>query len=133
MALGPVSFSGVATGFDIKSIINAILQAEHHPVDLLQAKQLGLDAKKAAFSDLSAKLTTLRTALLDLSSSGTVTSRAATSSDTSILTATAGSGADLGSHEIDVQTLARASRVRSETVADRLDPAVPGGTITTRP
>ena len=132
MALGPVSFSGVATGFDIKSIINAILQAEHHPVDLLQAKQQGLDAKKAAFSDLSAKLTTLRTALLDLSSSGTVTSRAATSSDTSILTATAGSGADLGSHEIDVQTLARASRVRSETVADRLDPAVTDGTITIR-
>lgn len=130
MALGPVSFSGVASGFDIKGIITAILNAEHLPVDRLQTKQSGLDARKAAYNDLSSKLTALRTALQDLTSQSTVSSRTATSSDTSVFTASAATGADLGAHEIEVQTLARSHKVRSISVANRFDPAVADGTIT---
>src|SRR5437867_6697500 len=98
MALGPVSFSGVASGLDIKSIITAILNAEHRPVDLLQARQSGIDARRSAFNELTTTLTALRSALQELASPGTLNARSAGSTDAGIVTATASQAADPGTH-----------------------------------
>src|SRR5262245_17901387 len=130
MALGPVSFQGVASGFDFKAIIDAIIAAERRPIDRLNAKQTVINAKKSVFNDLSSKITSLRTLLTSLASPGTLAGRTATSSDASVFTATASSTADITTHQIEVKALAKSSAVRSITLSGKADPDVTDGTIT---
>ncbi len=132
MALGPVSFGGLASGLDTKSIIDAILRAERKPVERLQARQSTLDARRTAVQEFNTKLTALRAVLEDLSAAGSLGARTAGSSDASIVTASATAAAEIGSHDVEVRSLARASRVRSVSVSGRSDPAVSDGTITIR-
>ena len=130
MDIGSVSFGGIASGLDVKSIITAIMNAERQPETLLQNQQAGLDSRRSAYADLNSRLTALRTALQDLSSSSMTSGRTATSSDTSVLTVQAGTGADTGNHQIEVTSLAHADRVRSTTLSNRYDPAITDGTVT---
>jgi flagellar hook-associated protein 2 len=130
MALGPVSFQGITTNFDFKTIISAILNADRVPITLLTAKQQLLDAKKSAFTDLSTRLSSLRGILTSLADPAALSGRTATSGDATVFTATAASSADVANHLIQVKTLAKADAVRSDALSDRSDPAVTDGRIT---
>ena len=132
MALGTISFSGLASGLDVESIISAIMKAERRPVDQLESRQTLLDARRTALQDFSSKLSSLRSALLDVASPTVLSARTATTSDSSVVTATASSSADVGVHSVQVTAVAKAHRVRSESVASRYDAAVADGTITLR-
>ena len=84
----PITFSGF-NSIDFNVVLNAIMQQESAPLQALQAKQTELQATDSTFGQLATKLDALRTASGALSDSSTLNTYAATSSDTTALTASA--------------------------------------------
>jgi len=117
MSLPPITFGGLATGLNTSDMIDALVKVEHRPIDLLQRQQNDLSNKLSLFNQLSSLLGSLRSAAETLSTSAGFFVNQATTSDDSVLTATAGSNASTGSHSISVTSLARATTQASATFA----------------
>jgi len=127
----PITFSGF-NSIDFNVVLNAIMQQESAPLQALQDKQTELQATSTTYGKLATKLDALRTASGALSDSSSVTAYAATSSDTTALTASAGSGAMAGRYEVKVNQLARAQVTVSSTFAPDTDTTIvaTGGSLT---
>jgi flagellar hook-associated protein 2 len=130
MAVGPVSFGGLASGFDTQAIIEAILRAESKPLERLRARQELLRRKEAALDELRGKLSAFEGALRGLDPEITFRGRVATVSDETKLAATAGAGAETGLFSVEVVSLASAHKVRSESFASPDQGLLSDGTIT---
>jgi flagellar hook-associated protein 2 len=127
----PITFSGF-NQVDFNVVLNAIMQQESQPLQILQQQQQSLQSADAAYSTLATKLAALHTASDGLSHSSTVTKYAATSSDTSALVvADAGSTAP-GHYTVVVNDVAQAQVTASTTTAPDADTTVvaSGGTLT---
>lgn len=106
--MGAISFGGLATGLDTNSIIDQLTGLERNRrVGFLEVKQLEAQAQQSALQSFNSKLVSVLSAVDALRNSDSSLARTANSSDTSVLTATAGSGALPGATEITVNTLAR--------------------------
>lgn len=127
----PITFSGF-NSIDFNVVLNAIMQQESAPLQALQDKQTELQATSTTYGQLATKLDALRTASGALSDSSTVTSYAATSSDTTALTVSTSSGAVAGRYEVKVNDLARAQVTVSSTFAPDTDTTIvaTGGSLT---
>src|SRR5262245_25670914 len=127
----PITFSGF-NSIDFNVVLNAIMQQESAPLQALQDKQTQLQATSTTYGKLATKLDALRTASGALSDSSTVTAYAATSSDTTALTASASSNALAGRDEVQVNELARAQVTVSTTFAPDTDTTIvaTGGSLT---
>ena len=80
-------------GIDVDAIVNGLMTIERLPLDQLTKKQTSYQSKITALGTLQSKVDALQTAAKNLGSSSTssLTSFKTTSSDSSILSATAGS------------------------------------------
>ncbi len=127
----PITFSGF-NSIDFNVVLNAIMQQESQPLQALQDRQSALQATDSSYGQLATKLDALRTASGALSDSTTLTSYAATSSDSTALTVSASSGATAGRYEVVVNELARAQVTVSSTFAPDTDTTVvaTGGSLT---
>lgn len=126
----PITFSGF-NNIDFSVVLNAIMQQESQPLNALTAQQTALQSTNSAYGVLATKLSTLESAAQALSTTSTVTSFAATSSDAAVgVTATGASSA--GRYEIVVNQLAHAQVTAStSTVADTNSTVVAtGGSLT---
>ncbi len=95
------------SGFDVTSAVAAVIAAERQPETLLQNQQTALNAQASALQQLGSQASLLTTALQALGDdAGTLSDASATSSDTSVLTATAAPGTAAGTHTVVVQSLA---------------------------
>lgn len=104
---GQVHFSGLGSGTDFDTLITKLVQVEQGRVTTYQKwKQSWLD-KNTAFKDLNSKMLSLRTTLQGMDTIGEFLKKAATSSNTSTLTATAGGDAEVGTHTFSVLQLAK--------------------------
>lgn len=130
MALGPVSFGGLASGFDTQSIIEAILRADSRPLERLRVRQDLLRSRAAALDELRARLVSFEGSLLGLSPEITFRARVATASDETSLAAAAGASAETGLFSVEVLSLASAHKVRSNGLAAPDQGLVGDGTIT---
>lgn len=128
--MATINFTGLASGLDTRALIDAILQAERRPIERLQAKQEVFSQQRAAFEELRSKLSGLRGALRDLASERTFRGRTTNVSNTQVLRATAGTGAEVGTFDIEVTQLAAAHRVKSSGLAAADQALVNDGTIT---
>ena len=106
---GVITVGGLATGIDTNSIIDQLVKLEHQPVDLLTFEMQNVQVTQASIASLSSKLGTLGAAAHALDSAAGVLVRGATSSDTTVLAAAAGTGAQPGSVTLTVGQLARGS------------------------
>src|SRR5207302_10412835 len=106
---GVITVGGLATGIDTNSIIDQLVKLEHRPVDLLALEVGGVQATQASITTLTGKLSTLAAAAHGLETADGVLVRAATSSDTDVLAAAAGAGAQPGSVALTITQLARGS------------------------
>jgi flagellar hook-associated protein 2 len=127
----PITFSGF-NSIDFNVVLNAIMQQESAPLQALQAKQTELQATDSTFGQLATKLDALRTASGALSDSSTLNTYAATSSDTTALTASASATAVAGRYEVKVNQLARAQVTVSNTFAPDTNTTIvaTGGSLT---
>ena len=106
--MATITIGGLATGLDTNSIVDQLVRLERRrSVDLLSIDQLDQQAKQSALATFGTKLADLMAAIDKLRDPANALARTATSSDSTVIGATAGSGALVGSTDITVSKLAR--------------------------
>lgn len=111
--MATIQFSGLATGLDTNALISGLIQVERRSIDVLQQQQVRFQSQSGIITTLSGSLSSLKSAAQDLSLSSDFNKRSVATSEKTVVTGTADSTADLGSHEIIVDTLAKAKTVQS--------------------
>ena len=125
--IGPVG--GLISGLDTGAIIDAMVQAEKAPVNLLRKTRIGVQAQISKLGSIMSKLKALGDAAKDLSTVGGVLAYSASSSDENVFTATATGEAAAGSYQLDVTSLAVAEKDRGALFTSKYA-EVTAGTLT---
>lgn len=113
--------SGLASGFDWKSLISQLMQVERAPETRMRSNQDVLDQQNNAFGSIRTQLTVLQSRVKDLSDPNLFDSRSTQSTDEDVATATAAPGATAGTYEFNVTQMATSSRrVGKDNVANGL-------------
>lgn len=113
--MATISSPGLGSGLDISGIISKLMQVESQPITALQSKEASFQAKLSAFGSMKGALSSLQTTVTTLKSASTFTGKSASSSDSTVLTASATSTAAAGSYNVSVTQLAKFHAVRSNT------------------
>lgn len=113
-----ISSPGIGSGLDVTGLVNALMNAESVPLNSLNKQKASNQAKISAFGSVKSNLAQFQTTLKNLSDPSKILSTKATSSDTSILTATSTSGASIGSYDIDVWQLAHNQKLAATGQTD---------------
>lgn len=106
--------SGISTGsINVDSIVSGLMTLERRPLDQLTQKQTSYQSKITALGTLNSKVDALLTAAQKLGASSTSSLLAykATTSDSTVLSASASSNAAAGTYSVSVSTLARAQQL----------------------
>lgn len=106
-------FSGLASGMDTDSLIEATIKAESSTKYSLERKRNTLSLQQEMLQDVNLKLYNLQTKASDLLLSKTFTTKQVTSSDDKLVSAKATTGAATGSYKVRVKQLATATSVAS--------------------
>ena len=109
---------GVGSGLDINSIVNQLMVLERRPLDLLENKQGQAEAQLSAFGQLKSSISSFESAMRNLSSLSKFQIFAPTSSDDTIITASADDTAVEGTYDINVTALAASHKLASNAVTD---------------
>lgn len=128
--MATITSAGTGSGIDVELLIDTLTKAEREPTEnRLNLREVQIQADLSAFNSLKGALTDLKSSLSGLSSTSSFATRTATSSDESIFTATAGSGAVSGATTIQVEQLASSHKLVSSDYADN-DTVVGQGDLT---
>jgi flagellar hook-associated protein 2 len=111
--MSSIQFGGVVSGLNTQSIIDALVAAEKQPLTVLQDKEAALTSQKAAYGQLGSAMDDLIAKIKNFTVTSAGASRSATSTDNSILTATAGTSAAVATYQISVDRLATATHAAS--------------------
>jgi flagellar hook-associated protein 2 len=99
-------------------MVQAAIAADSGPLYQMQQEQTTLQGQTAALNQLQTELAALQTAVQALSDpTGAIYAQSTTSSDPSVLTATAANGAATGNHTVTVNSLATTSSAYSSEFA----------------
>lgn len=98
--------SGLSSGLDIDQWVTDIMKAQRVRVDQQYQKRQVLEWQRDDYRSINTKLLALRNASFDLKLQGTFAAKTASSSDDSVLTATAGGGALPANYTVQVNQLA---------------------------
>jgi flagellar hook-associated protein 2 len=120
---------GLVSGLDYKTIIEQLMKVEARPRDRLLTRISTLDAQKAAYLEISARITALLSRVEVLSRSSSFRGATATSSAPSVLSASARAGARPGTYQFTVRALATTHQLVSRGF-NSATAAVPAGTLT---
>jgi len=102
-----ITLSGF-NNIDFKSIVDILIKAERQPIERIEAQQKAEQARLTAYGNLTSALSRVQTAFAALKPSSAYGDLKASSSDATVLSATASSSASKGSFTINVTSLARA-------------------------
>ncbi|HUO25905.1 MAG TPA: flagellar filament capping protein FliD [Candidatus Aquilonibacter sp.] len=121
------SSGGLGSGIDVSELVSAALANQTAELNLLQGQQQTLSTESSALSQINTDLQNLQNAALDLTDpAGVLTDLTATSSNNSVLTASAASGATEGIYNVEVNNLATTSSYYSDAVATADTPIATG-------
>ena len=115
--MSSVTFSGLATGLDTSSIVAQLVELKRRPVYRLESRREDFQKQLTALATLKTKLLALQEAAARLDTMGEFNALKASSTQTGILTATAGPAAAPGRYDIVVQALASARKDISQGYA----------------
>jgi flagellar hook-associated protein 2 len=104
---GSIRFTGLGSDTDFDSMINQMVEAEGYRVRQLQDWKEDWEGKIEAFEEVNSSLITMETNLGKMDSVPEFFIKEATSSDTSVLSATASTEAEEGTHSVEVNQLAQ--------------------------
>jgi flagellar capping protein FliD len=111
--MSTIQFGGVVSGLNTQSIVDALVAAQKQPLTDLQNKEADLTSQKAAYSQIGNAIDDLVAKIKSFTVTSAGAARTTTSTNSSILTATAGNSAAVGQYQILVGRLATASRATS--------------------
>lgn len=106
--------SGLSSGMDTEQIIRDIMTAERIPVDRVFQQKVRAEWKRDAYRDVNTKLLRLRNMSFDMGLQGTYTKNVATSSHENLLTVNATGGAQQGTFDLKIKSLAESARFNSK-------------------
>lgn len=128
--MSSITFSGLASGLDTDSIIESLMEIERQPVDRLTSDIEYFELETEAYAEFGSLLANLQSSVATMDSLYDLSNQAATSSNSSLLTATANSSAMPGSYHVEVVSLAESQKdVSAEGFADS-DTELLSGTLT---
>ena len=110
-----LSVAGLASGTNWTTTVEELANAERAPETQWEAQQTKLQSQNNAYTTISGDLATLQTDVETLQDPSLYQGTTATSSDTSIASATSEAGATLGSFTFDITQLATASQLTGAT------------------
>lgn len=125
-----ISSAGIGSGLDINGLVTQLVSAERAPTDAqLRSAQTKANTKISALGSLQGALSSLQDAAKALSSNTGLSAMIAQTGDSTILTASAGAGAVSGSFDIELVSLAQATKLISSAYASSAT-VVGNGTVT---
>ena len=119
-----IANDGNSSGLDDSNIISELVSVEEQPITALQTQQTALQTQISSIGQISSALQSLATAAQALQQNGVVGLTAGANTG---FTASAALGAQAGTYQIDVETLAQAAKSRSQGYAST--DTVTGGTL----
>lgn len=128
--MATISSAGIGSGLDIESLVSKLVAAERTPITQLNTKIDGLKTELSSYGKVQSALATLRDAASKLTSPSTWSGTLATSSDPTLVTATAGNGAATGNVSVRVDKLAQPQTLVSSTPYASSATVVGQGTLT---
>lgn len=120
---------GLASGLDTTSIINSLMQVEAIPKTLLENKATNIKAGLDSYASIRTKVAAVRTAAEALSSNTGWSPLTASSSNSEVVSASAGTGTPGGSLTFSVVSLATAMQRSSTDTFAGLDADLGGRTL----
>ena len=111
------NFGGLASGLDTNALISGLMGVERIPLQLLHAKQRGIESAQSTVSSILGKITAVKTAAEELSDASGFSSLVATSDAPAVVATASGAGAE-GTFSIEVTQLAQEQRNRSDSYSD---------------
>jgi len=103
----PFTVSGLS-GFDFSSLISAQIQNDSGPLYTLQAQQATIQGRDSALASIGSQVSQLESTISTLANQTSFTNVAATPTDSTIVSASAGSGAIAGTYGLNISNLATA-------------------------
>ena len=119
-----ITSAGVGSGLNVESIVSQLMDVERIPLRRLQQKQTQVEAQISAYGQLKSSLSKFQSAMQDVGSASALKLFKTTSSNESVLTATASSAAKLGVYNVEVVRLAENHKMAS---VEKLDTDTFGG------
>ena len=112
-----LSVSGLASGIDSDSIISQLLALEEQRIFVIQRRIAEEEVKKAAYEDLTSRVSALRSVGSSLNNSDVYGKLSASSSDGGITVSSTKKAAE-GSYEIEVLQTATKNRIAAQGFED---------------
>src|SRR3954463_5439687 len=106
--------TGLLSGINSKDIIDQLMKIEEQPKDLLQTRVDSANQQKLAFTDLLTRLSSVKVFGQTIRKPQAFGAASTTSSDESVMTATASAGAAIGSYQFQVSRLVTTQQAVSE-------------------
>lgn len=125
MPIGQIS--GVASGIDWQETISLIMQIESQPMLLLEARKDTYQEKLEAWQSINSKLLSLKSTMEGMDELDELLTKAVSSTDTTVATASATSAAISGSYTLEVNQLALSDKQTHEGFVDENTTAVHSG------
>ena len=113
-----LSSPGVGSGLDVQGIVSKLMSVEQQPLNALDSKVQNLQTELSAYGQLSSTITNFQTAIGKLNDPTKFKVYSATSSDTTVASATADSTAVRGNYSIQVNRVAENHQMVSGQIAD---------------
>lgn len=114
-----ITSTGIGSGLDVESLVSQLVQAEAKaPTQRLNRKEANLQAELSALGSVKGALSDFRSSLSKLNDLSAFQKRSASSSDSSLFTASATSDAAEGSYGVEVSQTAQAHKIASSAFAE---------------
>ncbi len=96
---------------DVTSIVSQLMAVERRPVDKLSSKSASYETQLSVLATLKNSIANFQSAVKGLKDTGSFQSFSTTSSNTSALTAKAGSTASVGNYKLNINSLAQSQQL----------------------
>lgn len=121
---GQINFTGLGNGTDFNTLIDGLIDVEKNRVRRLENWRLSWETKNEQFQELNTQMLTLKTALEGFNTVNEFMTKAVSSNDTSLVTATATADAQEASHTVEIGRLATNDVLISTSGANALDASI---------
>jgi len=124
-----ISSPGLGSGLDVDGIVGRLMAVEQRPLLILSNKEASQQAQISAYGSLKGALSSFQSSAKTLANLSIFTGVKANVGDSTIATASANTKAAAGNHQIEVQNLAQAQKIKSESFATT-STVIGSGTLT---
>jgi len=114
-SIGSISFDGLTSGIDTKSIIEDLLKVDSKPLRRLEGRQSNLNEISSTFNTMKTNLLELKDKAFELKDTSTLNVYSASSSDEEALSLNVSTSAVAGNYSIKILSLAQAETLSGDS------------------